>query len=566
MTPEERAALVAEANELRGMLARQERLKLHQARVDAGEYSTPVDPTKGMSRMDKFGAGMASGALQLAKGAGNMMGLVSDEDALAQKQQDEAIGNTGWGTAGQMVSQGIMTAPVGGAWGTAGKALGKGLALGSKALPRAVGALGKAGGYATSLPARAAVEGAVTGAITADPNERGAGSLEGAAWGAGMGVGGKVGGRVVSGLAKPSAAADDIATIGRQNDKNLFLPLSQAVDDESADLVSKGVKYLYKDALPYIPGVSAQLRAQESKLSRDFREISLKEADRWNVLTPDELKRPEEAVAALKRKVNDEFKTTVKAYDFPIPTKSQIGMWSTARIKQKFPGVDEVTLNRVNRLITKQFERYSDDWKTGKLSGENLMEARNRFTDSVIPTLKGREKHVAIEAGRMFDDIVVDRLSLSGVKQHADDLARYKDTLKAHAEVAAVTKAVGKAAPTRGEFTPSQLVRSAGKAKDLRDVGQSFHTAMKGPVGIPSAAGRWAGRAATIGGGLASLPMAVGGLVGANALASKTGQRAMMGQTDLQRLIQDALRKRPDVFNAVGTGLRASAVGQQTME
>lgn len=60
----------------------------------------PIDPTEGMTGTDKFLAGTGKAFVDLARGAGQMVGLVDQADVDAAKERDTALMKTGAGMAG----------------------------------------------------------------------------------------------------------------------------------------------------------------------------------------------------------------------------------------------------------------------------------------------------------------------------------------------------------------------------------------------------------------------------------------------------------------------------------
>lgn len=127
--------------------------------VDAG-YS-PTDPTVGMSGPDKFLAGAGMGMTNIARGAGQMLGVVSEEDVAESRERDAPLATTGAGMAGNIagnVAAGLPAMLVPGANTYAGAAL-TGAALGalqpttedeSRASNAAIGAAGGLAGRAVT--------------------------------------------------------------------------------------------------------------------------------------------------------------------------------------------------------------------------------------------------------------------------------------------------------------------------------------------------------------------------------------------------------------------------------
>lgn len=74
------------------------------------EY-TPVDPTEGMSGLDKFRAGIGKALTDVGRGVGQMVGAVDRADVAESRKQDAALMNTGAGTAGNLVGNLAALAP-----------------------------------------------------------------------------------------------------------------------------------------------------------------------------------------------------------------------------------------------------------------------------------------------------------------------------------------------------------------------------------------------------------------------------------------------------------------------
>lgn len=559
MDAERRAQLIAEKARLEVMLAESQRAKRMAAferQKARGDFDVEYRATDGMSAKEKFGAGVASGTLQLLKGAGNMLGVVSDETAREQREKDQDLSDTGWGTVGQMTAQALLTAPVGGAVGAAAKGLSK--------LPQATRAVQAVGRGLGSGYGRAAVEGAVDAAVMADPDNRGAAALEGMLWGAGTRGVLSAAGRGVRGLAQKSGDAQVLETYAQQHGREGFVPLAQAAADEG-DLLSRGVKSLYKEALPYVPGVSGQFNAQERRLARDFRATALKEADeRLGVLTKRDLENPTQAVQKLKGAVDNHLKSTVKTYTFRLPSESHMDVALEKLVKRDFPNVDSETLSAVKSMFKGHLARFNDGLgkSAGKnIVGENLLEAKNAFSRQ-ITRLSGRERAVAQKVLGQFDEIIRQQLS-RGTPDQVAALAKYEDGLESWASIRALEEATSKAVVKSGDFTPAQLARSAVSSPNERVLAQTFEKVMSNKLGVPGAPGRWFGRAMT---GIAAWQGGpVSALVGlgiGNSLATKSVQKALMGDTKAQQFVINALRKHPHYAEMIESGLTAGVAGQ----
>jgi hypothetical protein len=95
----------------RALVAADKAGDVQAAKILAGEItrmrSQPapmnVDPTDGMSGLDKFRAGMGKAMVDAGRGLGQVVGLVSREDVAESRKRDAALMNTGAGMAGNIV-------------------------------------------------------------------------------------------------------------------------------------------------------------------------------------------------------------------------------------------------------------------------------------------------------------------------------------------------------------------------------------------------------------------------------------------------------------------------------
>jgi hypothetical protein len=70
--------------------------------VNRIEFDTTADPAEGMSGTDKFLAGAGKAFTDLARGAGQMVGMVDREDVAASRKRDAPLMRTGAGMAGNV--------------------------------------------------------------------------------------------------------------------------------------------------------------------------------------------------------------------------------------------------------------------------------------------------------------------------------------------------------------------------------------------------------------------------------------------------------------------------------
>ena len=178
---------------------------------NAIDYDTQrIDPTEGMSGLDKFRAGMGKSFADIyrtGKRAANMVGIGNYDQAAAAEDArlDKPLTDTGAGMAGKVVGDIALTAVPG--FG-AQRAITTGLQTGSRMLPQAVGAVTR--GAAPYVGA--AGSGALVGAALSPEDLSG-----GATTGAMFGAGGEAAGRLASATyAGGKAALEPITQRGRE--------------------------------------------------------------------------------------------------------------------------------------------------------------------------------------------------------------------------------------------------------------------------------------------------------------------------------------------------------------
>lgn len=469
----------------------------------------------------------------------------SNEALDEQDRLDKPLTKSDMGSTGQFVGQGAASLPLG-----ASRA--------ATAAPAASTLLTRT---LTSPLARSAVEGSISGAVTAPSDKQ----VQGAALGAGIGAGlTKIGQglkRTVSGLGKTSEAADHLEQFAEQHGKDIFIPASQAISDES-DIPSRLVKTLYKEVLPLIPGASGQFKAQGGRLADDVREIALKEADFKGVLTPDDFKNPQTAIPKLQKAIDDEYKDTIKSYSFRVEPTFRNDV--KAKVKGALPQVDDVTLNKVATMLDEKLNRFASN-KTF-IAGENLLNTKNAMSDE-IRGLRGVEKQAAVAAMEVLEDMIEKRLTIGNSKIMSRDLQRYKALSEPYAAFMAVKEATKKADVNKGEFTPAQLVRSSKRSPVQKMLGQTANEVTNQSLGTPSAAGRVTAYGALGAlGGLGSPAAAAGLVAGGNTLATELAQNLLMGRTGAQQMLIDALRRNPKKLQYAGAAGRGGATSAREDE
>lgn len=517
----------------------------------APEHISAVSETPGQTMREGIGSGMVrmgrggTNVLIKALNAMNMGGpkiptpnFASDEALKTQDQLDAPLSKTMEGSLGQFTGAAGASLPLGGAPRASAATL--------EALPVLARTL-------AGPTARSALEGSITSAAMADPEHQGEAGAAGAVGGAFLTKLGQALKRTIGGIAQPGEAAGHLEQFAEQHGKDVFIPAAQAIPD-SADFPSRLVKTLYKEVLPLVPGASGRIKSQGKRLAEDVREIAFDEADYKGLLTPDEMKDPALAAVKLRKVIDDEVKDTIHKYAFRVPDRNVM----VNKIKTAMPGVDDVTMNKVATLVDESLARFSSNRQT--ISGENLLNARQQIENN-MKKLTGPEAEAAEHAFEIFDDEIQRRLKLGKVSQK--DLDRYMATRQPSEDLEAIERAVKKAEVTRGEFTPSQLVKSAEKSNTQRHLGQTAHEVLNENLGSPSPAGRMAAYGALGTLGYFGSPVALGSVVGGgNALATELVQDVLLGRTGAQQALIDLLRKNPGKVRAFGTAARGGTTAE----
>lgn len=246
--------------------SREKRRKELQAKYDKeAEQYTAMTGDVGKD----FLAGVGSGMMSIARGAGNMLGLVDDDTIMEQKMIDRELSDSTVGSVGQFTGEMAALAPLG--------VVGKGSQLAHTAV-KGRGMLPMAARLATSRGASAAVEGGIAGAIASNPNERGQGATLGAGTGlilnramAGLSRIGK------HGLAKTSQSSKDLTNlVEKKTGKRPFIPLTQASDIHAGPITAR--THAIMDAASLLPSARAKMLNQADEFAQDMYETNIRQA------------------------------------------------------------------------------------------------------------------------------------------------------------------------------------------------------------------------------------------------------------------------------------------------
>jgi hypothetical protein len=505
-------------------------------------------------------AALGSGMLRGWKGLTNLVlpdsltpEWASDKNIQEMDQRDEELP-----MAGKLAGNLAATAPLSGALGAAQRGA-TALSTASKAPALLTRALG-------SGATRAALEGGTQGAIYADPEHQGEGALVGAALGTGLHGLGKVGGRVLRGAVEKSESAKALEQLAAQHGDEIFLPLAQAASDDG--LISPLAKGFYKDALPIVPTVKGQLEKQSTKAADKLREISVKEAlPSGSPLPPNSGSKVGAAVKTLEKEFDDAYDQTVKSYSFNVPKDldAKIGAAIKAGTDPKTV-VNKTTASKVIAEVKALFAQFSD----GKphIDGQNLLNVK-RMISKLIGEAENHEKGAFRSADKMIDDLIETEMKQGGKAQNLADLKRYKDLTPAYRAFSPLATVAEGAADKEGRFLFRSLAKEAEHSPEQRLIGQIGADTVDKPATGSSLVGKILGGAATGGAGIGAFmaPAATAAVVGGGRLLGSKGvQKALMGDTKLQKMLVELLRKYPNAARRMGSlGRQASvqsAVGE----
>jgi hypothetical protein len=388
-----------------------------------------------------------------------------------------------------------------------------------------------------SALAKAGATGAVDAAAVGDVDQVGKEAAEGA--GTNLALSATLGGlgRVAKGIIKKSKAAEDLENLASQHGQDMFVPASLA-GDEKADLPSRMAQTFYREALPLVPGVEGQLKGQQKEALSQWRQMALQEADpTGTTLVKGASEDGLQAKRDLKDAFDQEYKSTVNSYNFNVP--SDFRQQVEARIRAQMPNVDDTTLKRVTDELEGQLSRYSNGQSS--IGGENLMNAKTGAA-GLYGQMQGPEKKALSVGSKVFDDMIETDLKQGANPQNLADLDKYQQLKEPYSAFKQVGAAADAAKEQKGQFTPGQLASSSEDPGTMLHLAQTGSEVLGPPAARPSSTGKVLAYSVGAYGGFTH-PVAAAGMIGAgNLLATKTVQKAMMGDTRRRRLYRICLR------------------------
>jgi len=242
--------------------------------------NAPLDLLEGTSTYDKFMAGVGRGATGMLEGAINMVGAgdlvkdltgfdATDEGIQESKELWSPLSKTTSGSVGQFVGEVAALAPLG--------FVGKGAQVGSGLL-KSKGMLPTVSKVLSSRAAPVVTEGALAGAIAANPNEREFGAALGATTAGALNLTRAVLGRTFNrGLVKENPTAKKLTEmIKEQTGRDTFIPLRQARAPEGGTLSDTATAVMNLGGM--LPAARDKLTQQSGNLAMDAYEMNLRQA------------------------------------------------------------------------------------------------------------------------------------------------------------------------------------------------------------------------------------------------------------------------------------------------
>lgn len=567
--------------EILAEIQRRKRMAAFERQKARGDFDTKYDPTEGMSKSDKFWAGVGSSATDLGRKAVNLVlpdsltpEFASDDRIREQAATDEALLKTGAGKTGRLVGDiGLTLMPVGGA--------ARGAAAGGKALVKALGATGKAEKalrYAGTAPGRAVLEGGLQGAWASNPDDGLGAAAGGALLGRGSVALGNLGRKLgATGFAKPSKDALRLENWAAGEGQDLFIPLAGRAD-------KGGLKEVYKTFVPALPGAKSKLAAELERAQGQVRQAA------GNATTPfsasggkitgfaDDTQR---ATGKLIDTMNEGYDQTLNKYVFKINKKDFSDELEAAfEAAGVNPAARAEAKRRVMSIVADNMEA------NGTITGSSMKQIKHQMQKTLSELAEDKPQvYKALDlAGKKIDSVVEDALSadparkaagrLTKAEQEAEiDLGLIQDLDRKWPQAKVLEQASKAAAKKQGgKWLPSQAI-SGNKTQLARGTAPlqkemtAAHTTLGGPVYAPTPGGRVLATGMLMGGAGAGAGYAIdgpqgaavglGGAVGLGKLMSSPGfQRYLMGNTHWQKLVADALRKgrQADLFGKAPVG------------
>lgn len=432
--------------------ARQYQYETKKAELDARNGTQGADPTEGMSTFQKVAAGAGKSIVDTGRGIGQLLGLVDEADVQRARELDAPLMETGAGTFGNVVGQGLqMAVPV----------------------PAAAGLkLAQVAGKAAPFVAAGARAGAFGGLQGVGDGETRAGN---AASNAAFGVAGQ---GVASGLGKLAAGAKGSITPAVR--ESIDVLRSAGVPLHASQVVpSKSVKTA-ASALSYLPmsGAGKAVQRQQEAFNRAVGKTFGADAP---ALTDDVMAQAKSAISQQYQSVFS--KKAVQIDDQALSELGRLEKTLARRLPQDQAAmvkanIDNVLANSDNGVIPGEvYQALRGELVADGASGKVLRELRGILDNTAFRSVGARDAKVLQRANQQW--------------------ANLRTTEKALQQVSGAS----------GNVRPASLyplVRN-GSTQEMRQLAKAGQNVLKDPIPDSGTAGRMLAYSALggVGGGMA---------------------------------------------------------------
>jgi hypothetical protein len=366
-----------------------------------GAVSEDYDPTKGMSTYEKVAAGAGKAIVDLGRGVGQRLGMVSEEDVAEARKLDEPLMRTKEGVAGNIAGNVAAAIPI------AMAAPVTGTVAGSMALGGAFGA--------------------------AQPTVKGESVGKNVAEGAAFGLGGALAPRALARVVNPKAAERQAEALGKLTPGQALGGAWKKTEEKATSLPLAGpsiAKAQRESVESWNKGVLNKVLEPIGQKTDKFGHAGVEEASQKLSQAYENL------LPKLKIQVDDTF-------DAEIKNLSQ--MTSSLRKDEQDQFEKILGPNGLGKMITQH----------GKMSGESM-----KSIDSELGRLsRGYSKSPDFNQQQLGDALREAQASLRSLveRSNPDHAKELKNINSGWARLVRVENAAGKTGAKEGVFTPAQL-------------------------------------------------------------------------------------------------------------
>lgn len=487
-------------------------------------------PTEEMSGTQKFLAGAGKGMTDIARGAGQLLGLVDQQSVDEAKARDASLMNTGAGIAGNIAGNLAVTAV-------------PGAGIGNIATRGAAAVLPAAAQFLAPTVGAAVSGGAVAGATTpvASGESRADVAQSGAMFGA-------VGDAAARGLARVVQPLTQSSNVKKMLAEGIVPTPGQAAGANS--FLGK-----IEQRLQSIPLVGDLITGGRNRATQEFNEAALNRAlpagsDRLKGVGREALQKVDEVLSQGYDDVLSSIKTVSKPQNFDsvvkqVVTDPDISLTKPAQTK-------------VLNMIRMQFSRPGIDAQTGAMSGElakRIDSTLGRLVKDNLSSASADDRAAGFALRKIQESW---RGAIRAAAPDAETGAKLDALNKAYANFVRVERAAGSVGAKDGVFSASQL-QSAVKALDrsprkgdfaqgaalMQDLTDPAVNTLAQTVPNSGTVDR-ALNTAMFGGGAAAAgainPMSLAAIAAAPLAYTRTGSRYMIGDIAGQQTLAELLR------------------------